>query len=83
MEDIIIDMNSTLDFDQIKTILTKYIEEQTGKTICEIVPIIEDENLAGFKISYQSEHSSYYVGRNDKVNRPHPVDKTFRPMAFY
>jgi hypothetical protein len=83
MEDIIIDMNSTLDYKTVKTIITKYIEEQTGKTICEIVPIIDKENLSGFKIIYQSEHSSYYVGSNDKVNRPHLVDKTFKPMAFY
>jgi hypothetical protein len=83
MEDIIIDMNSTIDLDQIKKILTEYIEERTGKTICEIIPVIKDNQVTGFTINYESEHSTYYAGSTEKNIRPAAIDKTFRPMVFY
>lgn len=83
MENIIIDMNSTLDLDQVKKILTQYIEEHTGKTICEILPVIKDNKVTGFTITYESEHATYYAGSNEKNVRPAVIDKTFRPMVFY
>ena len=83
MEDIIIDMNSTLELDQVKKILTQYIEECTGKTVCEITPLIKDNKVTGFKINYECEHATYYAGGNEKNLRPTVIDKTFRPMIYY
>lgn len=83
MEDIIIDMNSTIELDQIKKILTQYIEERTGKTICEIIPVIKDNKVTGFNVNYESEHATYYAGSNEKNLRSPVIDKTFRPMIFY
>jgi|LauGreDrversion4_2_1035121.scaffolds.fasta_scaffold09246_4 hypothetical protein len=83
MEDILIDMNSTLELDQVKKILTQYIEECTGKKICEIVPLVKDNKVTGFTINYESEPATYYAGSNEKNSRPTVIDKTFRPMVFY
>lgn len=83
MEDIVIDMNSTIELDQVKKILTNYIEERTGKTVCEIIPLIKDNKVTGFNVNYKSEHANYYAGSNEKNIRPTVIDKTFRQMVFY
>ena len=79
MDDIVIDMHSTLDNYTVESIIKKFVEERTGKTVSKIEATVNDNKFTGFSISYHSEIPTINTQYVKKVT---VIDKTFKPMIY-